>query len=125
LASEQDIRTWNRRVSRRREEYLTPFVVRPFVRRLVELGVLPEPQRIIVDWPDLESPGDKDKAQIAELKSTALAKYMTSGAEAVMDPFYFFTLVMGMSDEEARAVVEDRMKMLEGEETSAEEPTQG
>jgi len=124
LASEQDIRTWNRRVSRRRQEYLTPYVVRPFVRRLVELGVLPEPQHIIVDWPDLESPGDKDKAQIAELKATALAKYMTSGAEAVMDPFYFFTLVMGLSDEEARAVVEDRMKMLEGE-ISAEEPTQG
>ena len=38
LASSQDKRTWNERVQKRRDNYLTPMVVRPFVDRLIALG---------------------------------------------------------------------------------------
>ena len=38
----------------RQEGYLTPFVIRPFVDRLIALGVLPTPEEgYIVFWPDL------------------------------------------------------------------------
>lgn len=43
LASEQDRDNLNKRITRRRQKYLSPWVVRPFVDRLITLGVLPTP----------------------------------------------------------------------------------
>lgn len=106
LASEQDSRAWNRRLDHRRREYLTPYLIRPFIDRMVAFGILPVPKSIVVSWPDLNSPSDKDKADIAEKKSTALVKYMLGGSDALIPPFYYLTLILGMKDTEARAIID-------------------
>lgn len=107
LASEQDIRSWNRRLNRRRQEYVTPFILSPFIQRLVMLGVLPKPKDIIIVWPDLNSPGDKDKAEVGERRTNALMKYVMGGVDALIPPFHFLTLVLGMKDEEAKSIIKE------------------
>jgi len=107
LASEQDTRAWNARVTRRRNEYVNPFILRPFCDRLIAAGVLPEPaDGYEVDWPDLNAPSDLDRASIAERQSNALAKYVQGGVDVLMPPFHYLTLVLGMSDEEADSIIE-------------------
>lgn len=106
LASEQDTRAWNRRLSRRRCKYLNPFVIMPLVDRLIAFGVLPEPEEVCVDWPDLNSLGDKDKAEVSQKQSDAMMKYIQSGADLLMPPFHYLTLILGLSEEEARSVIE-------------------
>lgn len=118
LASEQDSRTWNRRVTRRREDYLSPYIIYPFVRRLVQVGILPKPANIFVSWPDLNTPSEKDRAVVAEGLTKALTLYVTSGADAFMTPFHFLTLVMRFSDEEAASMVA-KMQLLEQIRTQA------
>jgi hypothetical protein len=108
LASEQDIRLWNQRLNRRRQQYVTPFIIKPFVDQLILLGVLPEPPGgYQVHWTDLNSPSDQDQAIVAEKKTNALAKYAQSGADALIPPFHYLTLILGMSEEEANAIVNE------------------
>lgn len=107
LASEQDTRSWNRRLTRRRTEYIDPYILRPLIDRLIAFGVLPEPAEVQVDWPDLNSPSDKDKADVADKRTGALAKYVQGGCDILVPPFQFLTLFLGMQDDEARAAIDE------------------
>lgn len=126
LASEQDIRTWNRRITRRREDYLSPFVLLPFVRRLIDVSVLPQPkQGPFVAWPDLNTPSDKDKAVVAEGLTNAITNYVATGASEFITPFHYLTLVLGLSDEEAQSIVQEigsSLKRLGQLEETTEDP---
>lgn len=69
LASTQDRDNWADRVSDRRYEYAGPRVVRPFVDRLVQLGVLPKPTAGAVAyevvWPEVQHLDEAAKAEVA------------------------------------------------------------
>lgn len=106
LASEQDVRSWNRRMQRRRDEYLSPFVIKPIVRRLIAAGVLPKPKELLVTWPDLNSPADKDKAIIAERRTNALLKYVQGSVDRLIPPFHYLTEVIGLTDAQAEIIIE-------------------
>jgi len=108
LASSQDSISWNRRIKRRREMYLDPYVIRELIDRLIAKGCLPVPkaETYLIDWEDLNSPSDDERATVAQKATAAMAQYVQSGTEMLVPPFHFFTLVMGMKDEEANAIIE-------------------
>lgn len=118
LASEQDTRAWNRRIQRRRTSYLNPFVLRPFINRLMAAGTLPLVAQYIIDWPGLNESEGLEKAQIALAQSQAMAQYVQSGASDMMPPFQYFTLVLGYSDAEAQAVVDAAVTQISDEDKS-------
>lgn len=107
LASEQDSRSWNRRLSLRRNEYLTPYVIRPTVDRLIALGVLPQPVEYQVFWPDLNTLSEQDKASVAERQTNAIARYVQTGSDLIISPFHFLTLILGMEDDEAHSIIDE------------------
>jgi hypothetical protein len=100
LASVQDKRTWNGRIARRQKSYLTPMLIRPFVDRLVSLGVLPTPEQYVVNWPDLNATTDDDKAKVALNRTDAFAKYVQGGVDVLIPPREYLTVVQKMSDKE-------------------------
>ena len=119
LASEQDSRSWNKRINRRRLDYINPFVLRPLIDRLIAIGVLPAPaeEGYQIDWQDMNSLSDIDKASVAEKESNALAKYVQGGVDALIPPFHYLTLVLGKTEEEADSIIsaaEDQSKMVDG-----------
>lgn len=59
-----------------------------------------------VTWPDLDSNTDKDKAQIAATKMQAIAAYVSGNGESVMPLMDFYTKILGLSDEEAKPLVQ-------------------
>ncbi len=122
LASAQDTRTWNRRVDRRRNKYVAPMIIRPFIDRLVILGVLPEvgEDGYFVTWPDLNTPTDKDKADVAEKMTRALALYIQSGADIIVPPLEFLTTFLDLTTEEAEAIIKAATKIIAEEEADAE-----
>jgi len=65
LASTQDADNWDERINDRRSEFAEPFVVRPFIDRLIEYGYLPKPEWYDVRWPVTEM-SDTEKAAFAE-----------------------------------------------------------
>ncbi len=116
LASSQDARAWNKRISRRRTGYINPFIIQPLIDRLMEFGALPTVDKYDVQWTDLNTPSDDERATVAEKKTNAITKYVQAGADVLVSPFHFLTLVLGMSDEEADAIIDevgDRLMEIE------------
>ena len=74
LASTEDKETWNKRVSKRQESYVSPMLIRLLIDRLIILGIMPEVVEYFIEWPDLNAPGEKEIAEIAVKKAETLAK---------------------------------------------------
>ena len=105
LASADDNKTWTRRVVKRQVSYVTPRIIRPFIDKLIEWGILPEPKDgYEVKWPSLDELDPKDAAIVMKDKVEAMAKYIVSGADSLIPPHQFFTLIMGWTDEEATEI---------------------
>ncbi len=107
-AGEQDNSAWNDRVTQRQNTHNTPKLIRSLVRQLVGLRCLPyiDINEMKVDWPDLNAPGDKEKADVAKVMTECMASYMGSGLNELMPPLEFLTLIMKFSQEEAEQIVE-------------------
>lgn len=106
LAAQDDTVRWNRRLSGRQNNHLTDTSVRPFYLRASHLGVLPRPRQVLVAWADMNAMSDKDRAQTALQRTQSLLQYVTSGAWRLVRPLHFLTTVMGLTLEEAHAVVD-------------------
>ncbi len=90
LASTLDEANWISRIAERQHSYAEPSILRPFIRHLQWLGVLPEtPKGYKVEWPNLFEMSDKDKSDIAVKKSTALRNYAPITPELVVPPDEF------------------------------------
>lgn len=115
LASGQDDAKFNDRIKGRQVGHITPHIIVPFIDRLINVGVLPEPkatgkegprQGYSVRWPDLDSTTERDKSQIAVAKTQAMAAFVSGNVEAIMPLQDFYVRILGMTKEEAMAVIE-------------------
>lgn len=124
LASSQDAISWNKRVSRRQNKYLSPYLIRPLIDRLVATGVLPEPEEYKVVWPDLDAPSDKDKAEVLRTEVEAFSKYVAGGVDALIPEEIFLKMFAGLTSEqveEIKAAVLQRERDLMEEEPEEDE----
>jgi len=113
LASSQDVRTWNKRLAQRQENYVSLYIIRPFIDRLIVFGILPEVEQYTVDWPDLNAPTDEDVANVAKILTEAMSKYVSSGVDTLIPPMEFLTKIIGMTQDEAEAIEEAALKYIE------------
>lgn len=104
LASGQDAIKWNYKVKGRQKEELTPNLLRAFIQRCIAYKILPTPQKLYIEWPDVNTPSPKDIAIIATQITNALKNYATGEIAKVVPPKEFFTLVLGWPLDRALAV---------------------
>lgn len=117
LASSQDDSTWNERLAKRQNRYLTPRVVAAFVSRLIWAGVLPEPaEGFQIKWPDLDALSEDEKAGIAIKRTHALTKYVQGSVEMIMSPLDFYVSILGMDQEEAQQIIDNAVEAFEANE---------
>ena len=86
LASSQDDGNWAGRIEERQLHYAEPVILRPLVDRLIFLGALPEPSKgeYQVNWQSLSDPGERERAETAEIVSRAAINFQT--ANQIMTP---------------------------------------
>jgi hypothetical protein len=106
LASSQDVKIHNKRVKKRQISHCTVNIIRPFIDRLIEYGVL-ETEEYVVKWPDVDTIDPKDEAQIAKDRTEAMSKYFTSGMQEIMGPHQYLTLELGYTSEEAEDILKE------------------
>jgi hypothetical protein len=106
LSSAQDSRNMNRRLSHRQNKGVTPVLIRQFFNRLIGVGAGPRPKQYKAEWPDLNTPTDLDRAQIAQKIADALLKFITAGGGVIYDPADFFVDWLGMTPEKAKVRIE-------------------
>jgi len=110
LASDQDMKTWNKRLSKRQKYYLTPFIIRPLIDRLMELGVMSAVEEYEIEWPDLNAPSESEIAEIAAKRTDAYAKYVAGNVDQLIPPKEFLMMIMEMSEEDAESIIDAAMK---------------
>jgi hypothetical protein len=74
-----------------------------------------------VEWPDMSSQSEAEKATVAVAKTDALSKYVQGGVEALVPPLDYLTRILGMDEEEAQAILEEAEKLAEEKMQEAEE----
>ena len=81
--------------------------------RLIQLGVLPEPEEYHVWWPDLTSQTAQEKAQVALIQTQPDQTYIAGGVENLIPPMDYLTRTRGFTKEEAEAMMEEAEKIQE------------
>ena len=123
LASSQDRDNWFDLIDGRREEFAEPQIVVPFVDRMIEFGVLPEPEEeYAVVWTDLRTASDKDKAEVGKIRSESLKSYVgTPGAQDTIPPETFFSHFLGLDEDQIKLIKESWQKAIDDESRDFEE----
>lgn len=116
LASTQDEDNWNSRVDERRRDFAEPSILRQFIDRMGELGILDVPEKYTVRWPGVDLMTEKDKADVGYTRTKALSEYVRSGSEVIMPPLEFLTRVMDIPEDEAVKIIGGSYEMLMEEE---------
>jgi hypothetical protein len=126
LASTTDQENWNNRVAERRTDFAEPIILRPFVQRLIDLGILPTPKnnKFMVDWPDAQMLTEKEQQDIKKSKVDMIAAYISGGLDALIPPMFFLTRFLDMDEEEAQEIIDEAMKKMEEEQAQIEEDAQ-
>jgi len=117
LASTQDAAEWASFVKSRREEFAEPYILRPFVDRMIEYGVLPKPKEgYEVEWADLFALSKKDMVEIGRIRATALREYFVNPlTPEVIPPKAFYEFFLGMDRPEIELITK-----MEADETIRE-----
>lgn len=123
LASSQDKSSWNEVITERRINIVNSRMIIPFIEKLINLGVLPEPEQFHIEWENLDKMSEIDRVEIADKTASALVKYVQGDISSVMELVDFLTLIIGMDDMTAEAVV-DRVMESVGKEDDESEPTE-
>lgn len=86
LASTQDDVNWSDNVMDRQVNFAEPDILRPFIQRCLDAGVLPKPTagRYTVEWPSLFSLNDVEKSEVAQNYADAMNKASNGVPEDVM-----------------------------------------
>jgi len=113
LASSQDSENWSKRMKRRQNKYLTPYLIRPFIDRLITLGVLPEVEQYDVVWPDMSTPSEKDKAEVMRIQVEAFSKYVGGGVGSLIPEEIFLKTFAGLDEEQIKEIIKEAKKRQE------------
>jgi len=120
LASTQDDKNWSRQIEERRTSHCEYIILRPFIDRLIEFDVLPKPKSeedgYLIEWPNLYSPTEEEKAEVAFKKADTLAKYSSSHeAQFIVPPEIFLKDIMGFNDDQIENMkrITDELKVEE------------
>lgn len=107
-AGAQDILTMNRRLGRHIRMFTTPELIRGVIDRFVALGILPPPKddRYYCEWPDLNTPTDEDKANLALKWSQAISQYVASGMVHIIGPMDYLTNIVGLKPAVAKRIID-------------------
>jgi len=106
LASSQDTKTWNRRVAKRQKYYASPYIIRPVINRLISIGILPFVEAYFIDWEDLNTTSDKEKADVAKAWAEALAKFVQGDVEQVIPIQEFLSILGALPQEQVKQIMD-------------------
>lgn len=122
LASTQDADNWFQVIKERQTNFCEPTILRPFIDRLIEIGILPSPKgKYRVEWVDRTAPTEEAKAVVAKTKLDMLVGYVGSlGAEQVIPENVFKEKFLGFDKEEIEAMQGEIDKAIEEVEEAEE-----
>ena len=122
LASSEDKGSWNELLQTRREEHAEPTIVRPFIDKCIEHGVLPGADYEIA-WSDLFAAGEKEKAEVGKVRASAIKEYLSQPLAAeIIPPAAFMEFMLGFDRDQIELINEMVEASMDEEDLVEEEP---
>lgn len=84
LASDEDQSQWAQQAESRRAKFLDA-CIKKTIRRLIELGFLPDTPELFVNWESLQEPSPADKLELGKKMAEIIKSLMGTGVEAPFD----------------------------------------
>ena len=114
LSSDQDSQNWAKKCDNRRKTYIEPFILRMLIDRLNELGIFKTPDDgYTIEWPDLQDPSEKDRAEVGRIRSEAISKYTSSpDAQLIISFESFLEEIMELSPEKVERIMEESKNIV-------------
>jgi len=108
LAADENRSSWLERVQGRQNNYVTPRILRPFVETCQMYGALPvTAEDVTVEWPDRNSPTEKDVADTALKTTQALAAYVSGGVNQFVGEEQYLGQVFKKTTDEIQAIADE------------------
>jgi len=122
LSSTQDKDQWLSLIATRMTELAEPIILRPFIDKCIEVGILPDKEYMVV-WEDVFAPSDEQKAKIGKQRSDALKAYSDSPfASEIIPPQLVHKYILGLSDDQAEEVTQALEEAARIEDRSQSQP---
>ena len=118
LSSAQDKQEWISYVTSRREEQNEPMILRPFIDKCIDIGVLPSPKNneYIIVWDKLFSLSDKEKVEMGKSRALALKEYgMNPVAQELMPFDLFCKFFLNLDTTQVEEVLQDNGNKIHAE----------
>jgi len=117
LSSAQDKLEWISYVTSRREEQNEPNILRPFIDKCIEIGVLPKPKEpYIIRWDKLFSLSDKEKVDIGHVRSLIMKEFSMSSIEEYIPLDVFLRHFTNFDEVQIEEIVDNRNRAIKEEE---------
>jgi len=127
LSSKEDKNQWAGLIMDRRDEFATPRIIHPFVELCQKYKILPDVEEWYVDWTDLFAMGEKEKAEIGEVRAKALKLYNENPMlQSILTPTMFYRFFLGLKEEEIQLIEQTGVNefLKEEKELKEEEETE-
>lgn len=126
-AGTQDTLSWNKRLGRRLNQFVDPYLLRAILDRFIAIGVMRPPKngRYKTGWGDLNTPTDEDKANLALKWTQAGSQYVASGLIHLIPPMDYFTTIMGFKPADALRIMTEAQKAGGFDKLFKVDPSQG
>ena len=86
---------------------------------------MPEPKTFTIEWSDLFAIGEKDKSDIAKVKTETLAIYANAmGADTIIPPSMFLKKFLEFDADEIEEIESEIGKIIKEVEVEVEEPVE-
>jgi len=121
LASTQDLASWYSLIQGRRDNYVEGNILRPFIRKCQEFGILPpvknEEEGYSIIWKPMFEKSDKEKAEVGEIRAKALNQYAAQPmAESIVPPEAFYKYFLGFDQDQIDMITEMQETAVKEEE---------
>ena len=122
LSSTQDEIQWRTLIKTRQRKFCESKILIPFVDMCMDYGALPRVEDYIVDWEDLFSPSEKEKAEVGQVRASALESWSKSSLNAdVIPPQLVAKLFLGLDDDQLDEIEQAKEQQMKDEETQIKE----
>lgn len=119
LASSQDQETWNHLIGDRQVDLCSPVFLRPLIDKLIDYKILPSPKNddYMINWPILIAIGEKEKAEIAEIRMKTVKEYVSApGADMLIPQDIFLRDELGYKQEQIEEIKKQQGELPDLEE---------
>lgn len=119
-----DLTKYERMIASRRNNYATPRIVKPFIQRLIDTGVLPEPEGegFEVSWPSLEELTETQEWNLKLTKANAIRNIAPGGDTSMFATVPELRKIIGFPPNVGGSVDDDKLEGEQEEEMPNREP---